>query len=89
MNKLDNDNILHRDLKPNIILEDEPFYPKIYQDLIERCWLNDPNARPTFQDILLKLENDPEYLLEGVDKDEYFAYIKQTKQIPQKSFKFN
>ena len=45
--------------------------PKCYQQLIEKCWSQDPTLRPTFDEIVseLKMNND-------IDKAEFKKYIK-------------
>ena len=49
--------------------------PKAFQKLIDRCWSKNPLERPNFEEIVDSLKNDPEFIFEGVDKEEYFNYI--------------
>ena len=49
--------------------------PKIYQDLIEKCWSPDPKDRPTFAEIINELENNTEYINDDMDKFEIQKYI--------------
>lgn len=49
--------------------------PKCYQNLIEDCWAEDPKQRPTFQVIVDKLKNDPDFITETIDYEEYLNYI--------------
>lgn len=48
---------------------------KCYQQLIEKCWSDDPNERPSFAQIVEELKNNPEFITDTVDKEEYFDYI--------------
>lgn len=45
--------------------------PLLYHGLIEKCWSNDPNERPTFDDIVQILKTDP-YLN---NKEKYPRYV--------------
>lgn len=47
--------------------------PEVYKFLIEQCWDQDPNNRPTFEQILQQLKNDPGFL-ENVDEDDFLNY---------------
>ena len=49
--------------------------PDCYRDLITSCWGNDPNERPTFDQIVNMLKTNEDFIIEGVDKDEYLDYI--------------
>lgn len=49
--------------------------PVSYRSLIEKCWAQDPKNRPTFDEILNELVNDPGYLTESVNKKEFFNYV--------------
>lgn len=44
--------------------------------MIERCWSQKSSDRPTFDQLLNELRTNHEYILETVDKNEYFNYIK-------------
>lgn len=48
---------------------------KSYQNLIERCWSQDLNERPTFDQIVEELKNDRGFITENVNKEEYYKYI--------------
>lgn len=47
----------------------------MYQELLESCWLQNPEDRPTFSEIASRLEQDPEFRIDGVDSDLYEEYI--------------
>ena len=49
--------------------------PACYRTLIEKCWSQNPEDRPSFDEILDDLENNPDFLLEGADEDRYLDYI--------------
>lgn len=71
-----------------------PLFPKVdsqipicYQNLIQKCSLIDPNKRPTFDEIIIELKTNQDFL-RGVNKDEYFQYIKFMDD-SQKSYESN
>lgn len=49
--------------------------PESYLKLIQSCWAEQPNDRPTFKYIAEQLKNDPSFLLDGVVKEDYYSYI--------------
>ncbi|KAK8870875.1 hypothetical protein M9Y10_008773 [Tritrichomonas musculus] len=49
--------------------------PKCYKNLIERCWDMDPNKRPSFDDIVYDLKNDPEFITDLVEEGEFLDYV--------------
>ena len=57
--------------------------PKIYINLLEKCWSANPEERPSFDDILYELENNPEMIIEDTNIDEYFEYLKSNNSIKQ------
>ena len=52
-------------------------YPlhEAYQSLIERCWDQEPSQRPTFDEIVYELKNDPNYITDQIDEAEYQQYV--------------
>lgn len=50
--------------------------PKCYQDLITKCWSQDPNQRPTFNEIVQILKTNDDFITDGVDKNEFNDYIR-------------
>lgn len=57
-----------------------------YRDLIERCWSQDPNNRPTFSKIVDELETNHDFILPSVDEYDYLDYANFIKE-SQISFK--
>lgn len=58
------------------------FVPECYQDLIERCWSEEPEKRPTFDEIVEELSTENGYITDLVDENEflnYKFYIEETK----------
>ena len=53
--------------------------PKSYKDLIENCWSQNPEKRPTFDQILDKLENDKGFITDEINYQEYLNYIEYIK----------
>lgn len=50
--------------------------PDCYQQLIEKCWDNDPNERPSFDEIVEHLKSEKEFITDTVNIDEFYAYVK-------------
>ena len=48
--------------------------PECYKKLIESCWAEKPEERPTFDEILEKLKTDKNFMFEDVDLDEFLLY---------------
>ena len=49
--------------------------PSCYRKLIEDCWAQNPDRRPTFDEIVEVLKTDADFITEDVDKDAYLNYI--------------
>ena len=58
--------------------------PKIYRDLIERCWSPDPNDRPTFEEIANDLKTNHCYLTADIDKENFYEFVKYINEYPAK-----
>ncbi|KAK8898172.1 hypothetical protein M9Y10_000444 [Tritrichomonas musculus] len=52
----------------------KPIQPA-YRVLIEDCWAQDQNKRPTFDQILFRLTNDEDFISEGVEKETFLKFI--------------
>ena len=61
--------------------------PQCYQQLIEKCWVEDPKERPAFEEIVYDLKNDPEFITDTVDKNEYLEYVDYIDQFFTKDIK--
>ena len=51
--------------------------PECYKTLINSCWDDDPEKRPSFDDILKDLTNEKSGFTINIDKKEYQEYQKQ------------
>ena len=60
--------------------------PECYKSLIEECWKDDPNERPTFDEIVENLENNRDFLYDDDDYEIYLQYIEDIKN-SEKSFR--
>ena len=49
--------------------------PPAYRDLIERCWSQQPENRPTFDDIVNELRHNQEYITDLVNEVEFLDYV--------------
>ena len=49
--------------------------PKAYRELIEGCWSQIPEDRPTFEEIVDDLRNNPGYITDEIDESEFLDYI--------------
>ena len=49
--------------------------PDAYKDLIELCWDNNPLNRPTFEEILLELRENTDFITESIDENDYYDFI--------------
>lgn len=47
----------------------------VFKSLIQRCWAQDPNKRPTFKELITELQ-DKKYITKDVNQDEYMQYVK-------------
>lgn len=46
-----------------------------FKDLIEACWSEKPQKRPTFDDIVKNLKTNSKFITNSVNKDEFFNYV--------------
>lgn len=72
-------NITPLDLSYKVIngyrLKIPEYIPQCYKDLIEKCWLTDPNQRPLFDEIVEDIKSNDKYIYEGIDKEEFLNYV--------------
>lgn len=57
--------------RPNITTD----IPDSYKNLIEECWAEDPESRPTFDAIVEDLKNNQNYITDLVDEADFLDYI--------------
>ena len=50
--------------------------PYSYRRLIERCWSQEPNERPSFEVIVYQLKNDDDFITDKISREDYQKYIK-------------
>ena len=50
--------------------------PESYKKLIEACWDQEPENRPTFDEIVNQLTHDPKYIIAEISTEEFQKYIK-------------
>lgn len=65
--------------------------PDSYKDLIERCWDQNPSARPTFAEITEELVSNHDYITDLVDENEFLSYtdyINEYKKVLMNQRKF-
>lgn len=60
--------------------------PDAYMQLIEGCWSDDPNERPSFDEIVNNLENNKDFITDSIDENEYLEYVQLIKKSPKKFF---
>ncbi|KAK8839443.1 hypothetical protein M9Y10_031797 [Tritrichomonas musculus] len=63
--------IVNQGYRPNIS-ED---IPDAYKKLIESCWSEKADDRPTFSDIVENLKNNKEFITEATDENEFYDYV--------------
>lgn len=51
--------------------ENKYLISEFYQDFIEECWSQDPDERPTFDEIVYLLKNDSRFITDLVNGDEF------------------
>lgn len=74
------DNVNRNSLFVKILNGDRPSFdddiPESYKDLIEICWSQSPEKRPSFDQILDQLRNNHDFITDSVNEEEYRKYIK-------------
>ncbi|KAK8837972.1 Receptor-interacting serine/threonine-protein kinase 1 [Tritrichomonas musculus] len=50
--------------------------PECYKNLLQRCWSQDPEDRPSFEQILFELKTNPDFITEKINKEEFFIYAR-------------
>lgn len=56
-----------------------PSMPPAYKSLIESCWAQNARQRPTFREIVNKIESDDSFITETVNRDEFLDYVNYVK----------
>ena len=82
--ELKNGQISDSDFKKKIL--NENYRPKFVvtineslQNLIEECWSENPNNRPTFEEIFDKLATKSDFLMDDVDENEFKNFVDEIK----------
>ena len=53
-----------------------------YQNLIRKCWSNDPKDRPTFNEIVEELKSNQNFITSDVNEKEYKMYVDYIEKSP-------
>lgn len=60
--------------------------PNCYKNLINKCWVQDPKERPTFEEIVHHIKTNQEFISsKNIDKEEFLNFVQLTEQIHEKS----
>lgn len=51
------------------------FVPDAFKDLIQRCWSQEPDKRPSFSEIVDELKTDNSYITDLMDEMEFLDYV--------------
>ncbi|KAK8880831.1 spindle assembly checkpoint kinase [Tritrichomonas musculus] len=49
--------------------------PECYKKLIRCCWVNNPDERPSFDEIVDIIKNTPEFITDYIDESEFYRYV--------------
>lgn len=72
---------ISRGQRPDI----DNFVSDCYRDLITKCWSEDPDERPSFDEIVETLKTNKKFINELIDENEYYEYIESIEN-SEKSF---
>ena len=54
--------------------------PECYKKLIRCCWVNNPDERPSFDEIVDIIKNTPEFITDYIDESEFYRYVEYIEQ---------
>ena len=54
----------------------EETIPECYRQLLEECWSQNPERRPSFEDVVEILETDKRFIKDDIDQKAYYEYIR-------------
>lgn len=77
--------IINKNARPKFPTDNENKIPECYQELIERCWCDDPSERPSFDEIIEILQTDHRFITSEVNELEYTNYIKVVNNFTNKT----
>ena len=63
--------VVHNKRRPDF----DPKFPSGYRNLIEKCWSQDPKERLSFNEIVQMLKEDPNFITNEIDEEQYRSYI--------------
>ena len=49
--------------------------PECYKKMIRCCWVNNPDERPSFDEIVDIIKNTPEFITDYIDESEFYRYV--------------
>ena len=52
-----------------------PDVPNVYREMIERCWSQQPENRPSFDEIVEDLKTNPDFMTNSIDESEFYDYV--------------
>lgn len=64
--------ILNQRARPKL----NKFVPKKFKEIIKKCWDEDPNKRPSFDQIVYELKTDDDFITDKIDKNLFFHLFK-------------
>ncbi|KAK8839065.1 hypothetical protein M9Y10_032532 [Tritrichomonas musculus] len=49
--------------------------PLAFQDLISQCWSDNPEERPSFDEIVYQLKTNKDFITDSINEDEFYDYV--------------